>query len=174
MTDKTKKQSETDKISTDDKVGEKKDAGKRNKKKTVDPLKEMKAKLESKEQEAKENYDRFLRVSAEFENYKKRTARQMDEFRKFANEALINEILTVVDNLERALQSSGIEENANTHVFEGVQMILDELHKIFEKFGVKPIDSLEQTFDPNFHQAVMQEEANDYPDQTVLKELQKG
>ena len=53
-------------------------------------------------------------------------------------------------------------------------MTLSEILKIVEKFGVKPIESVEQTFDPNFHQAVMQEEAADYPEQTVLKELQKG
>ncbi|MFC1817308.1 nucleotide exchange factor GrpE [Thermodesulfobacteriota bacterium] len=174
MTDKAKKQMETDDVRTDEKNGSQKDSVKKATKKTVASLKAIKAKLESKEQEAKENYDRFLRVSAEFENYKKRSARQMDEFRRFANESLIMQILAVVDSLERALNSSGHDENFDNCMMEGIQMTLDEILKIFEKFGVKPIDSLEQTFDPNFHQAVMQEETNDYPEQTVLKELQKG
>ena len=68
--------------------------------------KTLKESWRTRKQEAKETYDRFLRVSAEFENYKKRTRREVDDFRKYANEALIKELLTVVDNLERAMESS--------------------------------------------------------------------
>ena len=163
----------TDAVDMDSMTEPKADTVKKERKKST-VIKELKSKLEEKEQEAKENYDRFLRNAAEFENYKKRTARQMDEFRKYANESLIMEMLTVVDNLERAIQSSCDDENSNASVVEGVQMTLNEILKILDKFGVKPIAALEQTFDPAFHQAVMQAEADDFPAQTVTKELQKG
>lgn len=142
--------------------------------KKSDPLKAMEEKLESLEQEAKENHDRFLRVSAEFENYKKRAAREMSEFKKFANESFVKAILTVVDNLDRAIESSNKDEHVNSSVVEGVHMTLKEILKVFEQFGVKPFDAIGEMFDPNIHQAVAQEETDDYPENSVFKELQKG
>lgn len=172
MTDQVIKQTET---ADTDKITElKADMARKGKKKGSVLIEDLQSKLEEKEREAKENYDRFLRNAAEFENYKKRTARQMDEFRKYANESLIKEVLTVVDNLRRAIQSSRNNENSNDCVVEGVRMTLNDIMKILDKFGVKPIVALEQTFDPAFHQAVMQEESDDFPAQTVIKELQKG
>ena len=138
------------------------------------PMAALEAKLESADKELQETHDRLLRVSAEFENYKKRSARDMSDFRKFANEALIKEMLSVVDNLERALDSTSQDQPENKSVAEGVQMTLSEILKIFEKFQVKQIESLGKTFDPGFHQAVMQEENDNHPDKTNLKELQKG
>jgi molecular chaperone GrpE len=158
----------------EEKVSKKKVSEKKDKVKIVDHLQEMETRLESVEQEAKEAHDRFLRVSAEFENYKKRSAREMDEFRKFANESLIREMLTVVDNLERALNSSNNDDQANSHIAEGVDMTLKEILKVFEKFNVKPIEALGKPFDPNFHQAAMREETNERPENTVLNELEKG
>lgn len=143
-------------------------------KKTGDPLKEMEARLESLEKEGKESYDRFLRVSAEFENYKKRAAREMNDFRKFANESFIKAMLPVVDNLDRAIESSSNDDHAQNSVLEGVNMTLKEILKVFEQFNVKPFESLGKAFDPALHQAVMQEETNDHPENTVLNELQKG
>lgn len=161
-------------VDKEEKVSKKKVSEKKDKVKIVDHLKEMETRLESVEQEAKEAHDRFLRVSAEFENYKKRSAREMDEFRKFANESLIREMLTVVDNLERALNSSNNDNQTNSHIAEGVDMTLKEILKVFEKFNVKPIEALGKPFDPNFHQAAMREETNERPENTVLNELEKG
>ncbi len=135
---------------------------------------DLEAELDSVRKAAQEAHDRFLRVSADFENYKKRLTREMEDFRKYANESLIKLLLPVVDNLERALDSAGNNRQADNPVSEGVQMTLAEILKIFEKFNVKPIESLEKPFDPGFHQAVMQEENDSHPDKTVLKELQKG
>ncbi len=163
-----------DKISQKGDLGKEKKAKAEEEKAAVDPMKEMEAKLKSAEQEAKENYDRFLRVSAEFENYKKRSAREMADFKKFANESLIKELLSVVDNLERAINSSANDEYVNSSVVEGVNMTLKEILKIFEKYSVKPIESLGKTFDPNFHQAISQEETEEHPENTVLKEFNKG
>ena len=141
---------------------------------TGDPLKEIQRELESARQETKETYDRFLRISAEFENYKKRSAREMDDFRKFANQSLIKEMLAVVDNLERALVSSNGNSSVDKCMTDGVNLTLREILKVFEKFNVKSIKSIGQPFDPNFHQAMMQEETDDYPENTVITELQKG
>jgi molecular chaperone GrpE len=171
---KIKVHTETEDTGAENKALKENDSNKKDKEKVIDPLKEMEARLESLEQEAKENHDRFLRVSAEFENYKKRAAREMGDFRKFANESFVKAMLPVVDNLDRAIESSSNDKNTNTSVVEGVNMTLREILKVFEQFGVIPFESLGKTFDPGFHQAVMQEENEDYPDNTVLNELQKG
>jgi len=139
-----------------------------------DSIESLESELEAAQQEAKENYDRLLRVSAEFENYKKRTEREMADFRKFANESILKEILILVDNLERALSSSGDQPHEESCVVEGVSLTINEIMKVFDKFSVKPIEALERPFDPNFHEAVMQEETDEYPENTVLKEFQKG
>jgi molecular chaperone GrpE len=167
-------QKEIEKENSGPPKSKKKDAGKKGQKKSDLLLKELKAKLEAKEQESNEAYDRFLRVSAEFENFKKRSFREMSDFKKFANESLLKEMLPIVDNLELALSSLNEKGNPESGLREGVELTLKEILKTLEKFGVKPIEALEKVFDPNFHQAVMQEESEDYPEQTVLKELQKG
>ncbi len=125
-------------------------------------------------EEAKENYDKYLRVCAEFDNYKKRAAREIGEFRKYANETLLKDLLTVIDNLERAMDSTGDSKDADSCVVEGVEMTLKEIRKIVESYGVTPIEAFGEQFDPNFHQAMMQEESDAHPENTVLKELQKG
>jgi len=135
----------------------------------------LEERLRAAEARAEENYDRLLRITAEFENYKKRVEREMNDFRKFANESLIKDILPIVDNLERALEIPyGNNENAFNGMLEGVQMTLKGLLESLEKFGVVPINSLDKPFDPNFHQAVMQEESEGHPENTVSQELQKG
>ncbi len=156
------------------KISKEIDSGKEDKEKNDDPLKVMEARLESMEQESKDSHDRFLRVSAEFENYKKRAAREMNDFRKFANESFVKAMLPVVDNLDRAIESSSDDDHSNSSVVEGVNMTLKEILKIFEQFGVKPFASLGKTFDPALHQAVMQEESDDHPEKTILNELEKG
>ncbi|MBW2569264.1 MAG: nucleotide exchange factor GrpE [Deltaproteobacteria bacterium] len=176
MSDKKKVKKDVENTKVDIKDKEKKTAtiNKEAKTEPVDPIKEMEAKLETSEQKAKENYDRFLRISAEFENYKKRSARETSEFRKFANESLIKEMLSVVDNLERALDSLRSNKQDDTGLMEGVDMTLKEILNIFEKFSVKPVESLGKPFNPAFHQAVMQEETDDHLENIVTNEMQKG
>jgi molecular chaperone GrpE len=141
---------------------------------TIAPLKDMEEKVESLKKEAAENHDRLLRVAAEFENYKKRNAREMNDFRKFANESFVKAMLPVVDSLDLAIASASNDQQANSSVVEGVTMTLKEIYKVFEQFGVRPIESIGKTFDPVFHQAMMQEETEVYPENTVSRELQKG
>ena len=139
-----------------------------------DPLKELEAKLAAQEQEAKETHDRLLRVSADYENYKKRSAREMEDFRKYANQSLLKELLTVVDNLELAINSAAEEKNTDEKLIEGLNLTRTEMLRVLEKFNVKPITARGEVFDPAFHEAVMREETDDYPENTVLSEFQKG
>jgi molecular chaperone GrpE len=98
----------------------------------------------------------------------------MEEFRKFANQSLIKEMLAVVDNLELAMNSTNGHKAIDKDLLQGLEMTHKEILKVFEKFNVKPIDAKGQPFDPTFHEAVMQEETNDSPKNTVINELQRG
>lgn len=134
----------------------------------------LEEKVKELEKEVEKNHDRLLRVSAEFENSKKRSAREIADFKKFANERFAKALLSVVDNLDRAIESSSKDDNSNCSVVEGVTMTRQEILKVFEQFGIKPLDAVGKAFDPVFHQAVHQEVSEDYPENTVLQEFQKG
>lgn len=140
----------------------------------VDPVIEMEKKLAASDKEAKSAYDRFLRVSAEFDNYKKRILRETAESRKYANETLLKAILPVVDNLERALTAAKEGNTAANGLIDGVEITLKELLKVFEKFAVKSIDARGTPFDPMYHQAMGQEKTDKHPENTVIEEFQKG
>lgn len=141
-------------------------------------------KMKALEQEAAESHDRLLRLSAEFENYKKRMNRQMDDFRKYANESLLKDLLTVVDNLERAAATpvgtapgegaASTGESVAECVREGVELTLGEIVKILTRHHVTAIDAMEKPFDPAYHEAVMQEPCDDHPENTVINVFQKG
>ena len=106
-----------------------------------DPIKELEAKLNATREEAKETYDRLLRVSAEFENYKKRSARDLDDFRKFANQSLLKEMLLVVDNLELAINSANENQNKDNSLKAGLDLTHKEILRVINKFSVTPIES---------------------------------
>lgn len=137
---------------------------------------ELKSELDQVRQEAADEHDRLLRLSAEFENYKKRMDRQVEEFKKYANETLLKELLTVVDNLERAISSTNGDTSVSSDacVIEGVEMTLNEILKLLNKFNVTPIEAKGKPFDPVYHEAMMQEETDEYPENMVISEFQKG
>src|SRR6056297_12560 len=139
-------------------------------------IEQLKSELEQVRQESADEHDRLLRLSAEFENYKKRMDRQADEFKKYANESLLKELLTVVDNLERAISSTDQDRGANNEacVIEGVEMTLNEILKVLKRFNVTPVKAKGKPFDPVYHEAMMQEETDEYPENTVINEFQKG
>ncbi len=139
-----------------------------------DPVRVLEEKLKSAENAAKESYEKMLRAAAEHENHKKRMQRESEDFRKFANESLIKALLPVVDNLERAVESAGADPSKEKAIVEGVKMTLSGIYKVFEQFNLKSLESEGKPFDPNFHQAVMQQETAEHPENTVLKEMQKG
>jgi molecular chaperone GrpE len=143
--------------------------------KAAAPEESVEERLKAAEAKAEENHDRLLRVTAEFENYKKRTERNINDFKKFANESLIKDILPIVDNLERALEiPEGDNEKTYDGLRKGVEMTLKGLMDSLKQYGVVTIESLEKPFDPNLHQAVMQEESDKHPESTVSQVLQKG
>ncbi len=145
---------------------EQKDSKKENTKEQAEASQELEKQLTAEK-------DRALRLTAEFENYKKRKQREIDDFKKFANETVFRQFLTVVDNLERAIVSAE-ESSDDASLLEGVKLTHKEIIKLFETFNVKTVEASNQPFDPNFHQAVTQEENNDIPDNTVTTVLQKG
>ena len=140
----------------------------------ADPLEDPEEKLAVAQAEAIENRDRMLRMAAELDNFKKRAARELDEIKKYATENLIRQLLTVVDNLERAIASASPDNDNGQGVVDGVALTLAEIMKILEKHYVSPIQALGEPFDPAFHQAMCQEESTDQPPNTVVQEFQKG
>jgi molecular chaperone GrpE len=132
------------------------------------------AKLQAAERQAEESYDRLLRVSAEFDNYKKRTAREMQDVVKYATEKMAKELLVVVDNLERAIEAAGAERTEDDPLVKGIHLTLGEVLKILDRHKIQPVKALGEPFDPTFHQAMMQEEVEDQPPNTVVREMQKG
>ena len=139
-----------------------------------DPLKDLEKKLAAAQGEAIENHDRMLRMAAELDNFKKRSARELDDLRKYANDKLIRQLLPVVDNLERAIASATQDSENGRSLVDGVALTLAEIMKILETHYVSPIQALGEPFDPTFHQAMCQEESADHPPNTVVQEFQKG
>ncbi|HEY7553649.1 MAG TPA: nucleotide exchange factor GrpE [Candidatus Binatia bacterium] len=136
----------------------------------IDLLREQ---LKAKEEEAKNNYDRFLRQSADLDNFKKRASRDKEDAVRFANEALVKELLPVVDNLERAVAHAKDGGNGES-VVEGVEMILKGLFDALAKHGVVQISAVGQPFNPQLHEAMAQVESPGHEPNTVLAEHQKG
>jgi molecular chaperone GrpE len=134
---------------------------------------ELKKKLEEKEKETKEVLDRMLRVAADFENYKKRAAREKEELIKFSNEEVIKAILPFVDNLERAVNHSEKVKEAQSLV-EGVKLTIQQLLQSLNKFGLSPVESLGKPFDPAFHEAVMVVATDKHQPNHVVEEFHKG
>lgn len=139
-----------------------------------DELKELQAKLEAKEKEYTDTHDRLLRATAEFENYKKRAARDLEEFRKYANQSLLKEMLSVVDHIELAIQAASAKTGADKNLLDGLSLTQKELLRILEKFHVTPIEAVGQPFNPEFHEAILRETSDQVAENTVLREMQKG
>jgi molecular chaperone GrpE len=136
----------------------------------IDRLREQ---LKAKEEEAKNNYDRFLRQIADLDNFKKRASREREDAIRFANEALVKELLPVVDNLERAV-SHAKDGGDGESLVEGVEMILKGLFDALGKHGVVQLSAAGQPFNPQLHEAMAQVERPGHEPNTVLEEHQKG
>lgn len=126
-----------------------------------------------KEAEAKELHDRLLRLHAEFDNYRKRVAREKAELAEFGHARLVRELLPAIDNLERALEHArGVTEVAP--LAEGVAITLNQILSVLKKFGVEPTASEGEPFDPTRHEAVGQVETADHAPDTVVHEAERG
>lgn len=129
--------------------------------------------LATKTEEAKAFQDKYLRLAAEFENFKRLAQKQKQDYSQFANENLLKELLPVVDNLERALKCVQ-EGRTSDGLIQGVELTLKQFTETLAKFGVKPILSLSTPFDPSRHQAVSRQVSKTAAANTVLEEYQKG
>jgi molecular chaperone GrpE len=128
--------------------------------------------LEAKTRELEAQQDRYLRAVAEFDNVRKRSAREREEYTRYANESLLRDLLPVLDNLDRALQAARSEPA--TSLTTGVELIQRELLRVLEKFGLTPFTSVGQPFDPERHEAVARVPSADVPDMTVAGETARG
>ena len=155
MTEEEKTKSEAEEIEQNNKEEEQE--------KSVEEL------LEEKEQEIQQYKDKLQRIHADFENFKKRSIKEKQEFVKFANEGLILKVLEAYEDLERALE---VKEDKNLR--EGVELIYKKLTKILEDEGVEPIETKNQKFDPYKHEALMTEDKDDYENNEIIQDLQKG
>lgn len=133
---------------------------------------QLKELLAAKEAESRENWDRFVRERADLDNYRKRTNREKEELLNYGNKSLIEEILPVVDNLERALVHAN--EDGISAVVEGIRMTHGMLLSALKKFGVTPVEAIGTPFNPEFHQAMTQIPTDQTPPNTVVEEFQKG
>jgi molecular chaperone GrpE len=122
--------------------------------------------------ELKEMNEKYLRLYAEFENYKKRVYKDKEELIKYGNESLLLELLPVIDNLELALKHAS--DNVSEGLIQGVEITLKELQKTLEKFGLSEIEANGKPFDPLVHHAMNQVERDDVDEKTVVEELRKG
>ncbi|UJF35049.1 nucleotide exchange factor GrpE [Paenibacillus hexagrammi] len=129
--------------------------------------------LEQLRAQSEENYQRFLRVQADFDNFRRRARAEKEDFAKYASLKLIEQLLPIVDNFDRALSSSKETKDFDS-LAKGIDMTFRQLDQVLTQEGLKPIESVGQPFNPEIHQAVMQVETDEYEEGIVVEELQKG
>ena len=129
-----------------------------------------KAEEEAKKAEEAES-ERYMRLMAEFQNFKKRVAKEKSDIHAYANEKIVGDILPVLDNFERALDAEGGDLEAYA---KGMQLIFEQLKKALENAGLEEIKAMDEEFDPNVHNAVMTDNLEEKEDGTITKVLQKG
>lgn len=113
---------------------------------------------------------KYLRLMADFQNFKRRVEKEKSDIYAYPNEKLVSQLLDVIDNFERAL----LHEEADDSYVEGMKMIFKQLTGVLEKAGLEEINALGEDFDPNFHNAVMTEDNDDYDSGKVTEVMQKG
>ena len=135
-----------------------------------DPVKALKAEVDK----AKHYYDQWLRTTADFDNYKKRAARERQDAIRFANEGLLEKLIPVLDNFDMALAATAGKEASLQSVQAGIVMIYQQLKNVLTEAGLEEIDATDKTFDPNWHEAVSQQATNDVPEGQVVQQIRKG
>ncbi len=135
---------------------------------------QLEAALLASEQRLKEQQDSVLRAKAEVENMRRRSEQEVDKARKFALNRFAEELLPVIDNLERAIQAADVENEAIKPVVEGVELTHKTFIGVVEKFGLKEINPEGEAFNPEFHQAMSIQESPDHESNTVMFVMQKG
>jgi molecular chaperone GrpE len=131
----------------------------------------LREKLATVEKEKQDTYERLLRTAADFDNFRKRARKDVDDARLKAREEVLKEILPGIDNLERALAAGGSSSDA---VVNGVRLVLRQFQNALERVEVKSFESVGQPFDPTRHEAISQVESREHPPGTVVTEMQRG
>lgn len=126
-----------------------------------------------KEEPKESESERYLRLAAEFDNYRKRTAREFGEIIKSANARLLKDLIEIKDNFERALEGQASPADIQAYR-KGVELIYGQLTALLEKENVKPIEAVGKAFNPNLHEAMLQQESDEYDEGIVCQEIQKG
>jgi molecular chaperone GrpE len=131
--------------------------------------------LQTQAAKAKEHWDQLVRTAADFENYKKRAAREKQDAIKYANESLLQKLVTVLDNFDMAVAAAANSTDSTAKSLQtGVNMILSQFRNVLTESGLEEIDALNKTFDPNFHEAISQEDRADVPEGQVVQQVRKG
>jgi molecular chaperone GrpE len=134
------------------------------------------AAVETIQNELEEMKEKYLRLYAEFDNYRKKMIKDKEELAKYANESLAYELLPVIDNLEMALKHAGEAGSGaqQAALVQGVENTLREMIRTLDKFGITPIEAFDKPFDPAYHHAMSQAERSDKETNTVVEEFRKG
>lgn len=135
-------------------------------------LEELQQELEDARAQGEEHLRAWQRAAADYTNYKRRTEEERQQVAEFANALLIGKLLGVLDDFDRALEH--VPEDVHEGWVDGIRLVERKLRGVLESEGVAPIESVGQPFDPNVHEAVVHEETTEFPDNTVIGELQRG
>ena len=130
--------------------------------------------IEQLEKEKEELNNKYLRVQADLQNYRTRVNRDKEQMLMFQSQRVIESLLPVMDNFERAIAAGKNENSTLESMVEGIEMVFRQIENVFDQEGVHVIPAQGQPFDPNVHQAVMQEESDEFESCIVIQEFQKG
>jgi molecular chaperone GrpE len=139
-----------------------------------DELTKLRQELEAAQAKATENWNLYLRATAELDNFRKRAQRDAEAARKYGAERLAGDLLEVRDNLERGLEAAKAQGQEASAVADGMDLTLKQLVAVMDRYGVSVVDPQGEPFNPEFHQAMSTQESADHPANTVLQVLQKG
>ncbi len=141
--------------------------------KSLEDVEELKGKLEQEEVKVETTLSKMKYLQADFDNYQKRTNREVEQLLRIGSERIILRLLDILDNLKRATESHN-DELANIGVLDGIMMIRDDVKELLESEGVKEIETLGKKFDPAIHEAVSFREMSDLDEGSIISEARKG
>jgi molecular chaperone GrpE len=131
------------------------------------------AELNELRKQAEDNLERFLRTQADFDNFRRRSRQEKEDFAKYASSKLVEQLLPVLDNFERAIAASKDSRDLDS-LLKGIEMTQRQLGQVLEQEGLKPMEVAGELFNPEFHQAIMQVDSDEHEEGTIIEELQKG
>ena len=137
---------------------------------TEESIAEVKAQLDTAQQKADENWDKFMRLQAEMDNLRKRSEKQVSDAHKFASQKIVEALLPVVDSLEMGMQAEGDLDS----IREGMNLTMKQFSGVMEKFNIEAVDPKGEAFNPEFHQAMSMQPCENQEDNTVSMVMQKG